>query len=244
MRAMTDEPLLLDLFCGAGGASMGYSMAGFRPIGVDNDPVPLRCYPFTHLQGDWREHGERLLDAYDFAAIHASPPCQSYSVTKYSYDKEIPEGIVEDVREWLISTGLPYVIENVPGAPLINPAILDGTMFGLTAHDPATDLDLYLLRRRLFESNVLLLAPPSRVDEYEAAGLQCGGVYGGGSIDHSKAKNTRRGGYTPSLDVRRELMGIDWMPRRILNQAIPPAYSEWLGKQVLAHIERHAVLSA
>lgn len=120
-------------------------------------------------------------------------------------------------------------MENVVGAPMPSAIELCGAAFGLHAHDPATGLDLWLKRHRWFESSMALWGPGGCY----CRGKEIGGVYGGGSTDRNRARNVRRGGYTPSTSVRRELMGIDWMTAKALNQAIPPAYTEFLGRQVM-----------
>jgi DNA (cytosine-5)-methyltransferase 1 len=112
---------------------------------------------------------------------------------------------------------------------------LCGTMFGLTATDH-DDTPLVLRRHRLFESN-LLLVPPGPCQHWKYADHSVGGVYGGGSSDRRYAKELRRGGYTPKAEIRRELMGIDWMTQDDLSQAIPPAYTEFLGEQIITHLE-------
>ena len=211
---MERKPRLLDCFCGAGGAGMGYSRAGFDVTGVDIKPQPR--YPFAFVQGDAlayvKAHG------HEFDAIHASPPCQAYSVMK-SMNREIahPE-LVEPTREALEATGLPYVIENVVGAPLRTTIMLCGSMFGLRSHRG------YLRRHRLFESNVLLFSPgPCRHD-----GLAIG-VYGHGSAGHLGQRMR-----TANVEEARILMGMDWSTRDGLSQAIPPAYTEFIGRQLLA----------
>src|SRR5262245_51529083 len=139
---------LLDLFCGAGGAAVGYDRAGFRVVGIDIEPQPR--YPFDFLQGDAMEWVQRMAHAFD--AIHASPPCQAYSATKVLNKKAYP-AMIEPLRIILKETGKPYVIENVPGAPLINPVRLNGFLF-----DMNTD------RERWFECNFdvpLVLLPQS-----------------------------------------------------------------------------------
>lgn len=227
---------VLDLFCGAGGASAGYVSAGFEVYGVDLAPMPHYPYPFhqgdaitvlrTLLAGyrlgftQQRGGGEPVaLALIDFDAIHASPPCQAYSVTKHSHNIEYPE-LIEPVRELLIVTGLPYVIENVVGAPLIMPVTLCGSMFDLTAHDPATGLTLELRRHRLFESNVMISAPSGCNHVH-----QVGGVYGGGSSKRSKDRTDWPKG--------KPGRGIDWMNRDELSESIPPAYTEHLGAPLI-----------
>lgn len=246
---------LLDLFCCEGGASVGYSRAGFDVYGVDlfrhrGPDGKLRGYrreryPFPAVQGDALKLMRNLLDGgklefdgeplslSDFSVVAASPPCQAYSITKNAHKTTHPD-LLEPTRELLVESGLPYVIENVPGAPLINPMLLCGTEFGLRATD-SDGLEVWLRRHRLFESNVWL---------WSAGGCQhpddilCAGVYGNGSPSRDAAK-ARAGGYTPpSQQVRADLMGIDWMSRNGLSQSIPPAYTEHIGHQLREFLEQ------
>lgn len=242
---------LLDLFCCEGGASTGYARAGFDVYGVDlfrhrGDDGQLKGYrrqryPFPAIQGDALAvlarlvEGEALdfdngesLRVSDFAVLTASPPCQAYSISKNAHQSSHPE-LVVPTRDLIRATGLPYVIENVPGAPLINPLTLCGTEFGLRATD--TDgLEVWLRRHRLFESNMFLMGAGGC---QHPKNLLCAGVYGNGSPSRDAAK-ARAGGYTPpSHQVRADLMGIDWMSRNGLSQAIPPAYTEFVGRQIL-----------
>lgn len=219
------RPRLLDLFCGAGGAGMGYHRAGFDVVGVDIDPQPR--YPFEFHQADAMTYP---LEGFD--VIHASPPCQAYSITKHTHSKAHPD-LVAPTRERL--QGRVYVMENVVGAPLLNPVTLCGASFGLTAIDD-DGTPLVLRRHRLFESNMLLLAPPCECGNYKARGFAIGGVYSGGSSDKHHAQHVRHGGYTPSKRVRAELMGMPWATLHGLSQAIPPAYTEFIGRQLLDHI--------
>ena len=226
---------MLDLFCGAGGAAMGYHRAGFDVVGVDINPQPH--YPFEFHQGDalrWR-------DLSRFDAIHASPPCQAYSIATNAahFHKDHPE-LVGPTRDLLMTTGLPWVIENVMGAPLLDAPALDGRagvlLCGATFGLEACDLDgtpLVLRRHRLFESSVILSQPQCGCDRYRRRGIGIGGVYGGGPENRSNADRHFGGGYTPPQSVRRELMGIDWMNGAELCQAIPPAYTEWIGAQLV-----------
>ncbi|MCX6021844.1 MAG: DNA cytosine methyltransferase, partial [Chloroflexi bacterium] len=139
-------PRLLDLFCCAGGASMGYSQAGFEVVGVDIKRQPH--YPFDFIQGDVFSLAPEFLATFD--AIHASPPCQSYSdLAKRNGNADAWPRLVDPVRELLVHTGLPYIIENVEGCPLLNPTMLCGTMFP----------QLRVLRHRLFESNFEIMPP-------------------------------------------------------------------------------------
>jgi len=137
------KPRLLDLFCCAGGAGVGYSRAGFEVVGVDNKPQSN--YPLPFIQADALKLDPEFIASFD--AIHASPPCQSYSdLAKRNGNAHEWPRLIEPVREILIASGLPYVIENVDGAPLLNPMVLCGTMFK----------GLRVLRHRLFETNFKL----------------------------------------------------------------------------------------
>lgn len=218
-------PRLLDLFCGAGGAAMGYHRAGFEVVGVDINPQPH--YPFRFIQADaldvlrhwdWREHD--LMEPY-FHAIHASPPCQAYSWSAKRWT-EIPRAdLVAPTRDLLLATGLPWVIENVVGAPLVDPLVLCGTQFGLE-----------VIRHRLFESNVMLLGPGGKCHH---VGTVQDGTYvtvAGHGGDNIRGRGSRA--------AKQRAMGIDWMTDEELNEAIPPAYTEWIGRQLLAALEAAA----
>jgi len=222
------RPVLLDLFCGAGGAAMGYHRAGFDVVGVDIAPQPH--YPFKFEQADamtWP------LDGYD--AIHASPPCQAHSLLTYAArTREQHPDLLTPTRSRLRDSGLAYVIENVPGAPMLNYITLCGTSFGLVA--PGWEL----WRHRQFEANwpwpVLLPGCAHRQRALVA------GVYGGGGY---VAPAERKHGKSSSAAVRRQVMGIDWMNRCELSQAIPPAYTEFVGRQLFqAIMAERAVTSA
>lgn len=212
------KPRLLDLFCGAGGCAAGYARAGFEVTGVDIADHP--DYPFDFVQGDVLE----LLDPPDLGAwdvIHASPPCQGYTTMNNRHGSDTPR-LLEQVRERLIQTRLPYVIENVPGAVkwMRSPITLTGEMFGLRVHRP-----------RLFESNCLLLAPakpPRQADPVAVYGKADG-----------RRLWTRKDGSelrAANLETGSEAMGIDWMTWDDLREAVPPAYTQWIGQQLLAHV--------
>jgi len=221
-------PRLLDLFCCEGGAGTGYARAGFDVFGVDTSRAAVARYPFPAAVADAIEYVK--LHGHEYDAIHASPPCQRYSIaTKGSGKQGNHPDLIEPVRVALQATGKPYVIENVKGAPLLTPMTLCGTMFDLTATD--TDgTPLRLERHRLFESNVMLYAPDECRHDRSIA---VAGVYGGGRSDRAEAKYVRRGGYTPAKSVRAELIGADWMTLHGLSQSIPPAYTEWIGQQLM-----------
>lgn len=202
---------------------MGYYRAGFDVEGLDLARQPR--YPFPFSMGEAISELDRLaglgLIGTRYAAVHASPPCQGYSnmsACRPGLADKYPR-LIEPVRERLDELGVPYVIENVLGAPLKNPVELCGQMFGL---------ELY--RHRLFESNVPLAAPdhPEHVIPASRAG-------------HWKPGTIMSvAGHAYPVAKAREAMGIDWMTRDELAEAIPPAYTEWIGGQLLAHIERGA----
>lgn len=220
-------PRLLDLFCGAGGCARGYAAAGFQVFGVDTSTARLKHYPYPHHHGDALEYAAE--HGHEFDAIHASPPCQAYSVTKHLAASRHPD-LLAPTRDLLQSLGRPYVIENVPGARMPDAMVLCGTMFDLTAAD-VDGSPMFLARHRWFESDVFLWPPNvCRCQPFKDRGWRVGGVYGNGAPDPRKAA-IRQGGYTPPVAVQRVLMGLD-LPRDHLNQAIPPAYTQWVGGQL------------
>jgi hypothetical protein len=201
---------LLDLFCGAGGAAMGYHRAGFDVVGVDNRPQPN--YPFEFVQGDalalLRMPGHKHL--YD--AIHASPPCQHYAnVTRWKGDQDDHPDLIEPTRRLLWQTGLPWIIENVRTTHLDADYMLCGTAFGLPFR-----------RHRHFETNwsgtTMNYGCQHRPTDY--------------SFDH---------GAKQPESVYRDAMGCEWMTVLESREAIPPAYTEYIGHQLLAHIKQEAV---
>ncbi len=236
------KPVLLDLFCGAGGATKGYQQAGFHVIGVDINPQPRYVGDEFHQADALEFLGEALDKFYPFNfvdAIHASPPCQRYSdLAKRNGNAHLHPDLVGEVRELLKvagEDGVPWVIENVEGAPLIDPVMLCGTRFGLK-----TDDGQYRLRRhRLFESNVNLL---------RTMGCHCYGnltsvidVSGGGPS--KKPRTDGKGGrtYKGTADEARQAMGIPWMTKAELNEAIPPAYTQFIGSQLIASLRGMSV---
>ena len=224
---MADRPRLLDLFCGAGGCSVGYARAGFEVVGVDIKPQPR--YPFEFVQGDAleyvREHGR------EFDAVHASPPCQRYSKARHtpgSVGREYPD-LLQPTVDALNATGLSWVVENVPGAPMPGAAELCGTMFGLP-----------LRRHRLFLGSFLILSPtnPCRHRDGDLTVFgHC--VQVTGSRGTAYVAGSGRTHYRPLRVGAKEggaAMGIDWMNRGELSQAIPPAYTEFVGRQLLTQL--------
>lgn len=205
-------PRLLDLFCKAGGAAMGYHRAGFEVVGVDIEPQPR--YPFEFHQADALDYP---LDGFD--VIHASPPCQRYSrINKAMGTAEQFPDLIAPTRE-LLRNRL-FVIENVAGAPLCTPFMLCGTSFRLRTCDDALELQ----RHRFFECSHLLFAPTCKHTSRITIG-----VYGNGTNSWHREKLGRN----LRVSEMREAMGIDWMTRAELSQAIPPAYTEWIGRRLL-----------
>lgn len=229
-----NKPRLLDLFCGEGGAAKGYADAGFEVVGVDLHNQPR--YPFEFHQGNALNAIMYLTDLANppgerFDAIHASPPCQAYSITKHTHKIQHPD-LLGPTREALQYLGLPYVIENVVGADMPGAVICCGAALC----GRVTDYDmqiLYLKRHRQFESNISLVGSGCRCAHLKACQFKIGGVYGGGSRDRKHAENVRHGGYTPAKHIQEQLMGIDWMTQKGLNQAIPPSYGYFIGKQLI-----------
>ena len=211
------RPVLLDLFCGAGGAAMGYHRAGFDVVGVDIKPQPR--YPFRFVQADALAPP---LELGAFDAIHASPPCQAYIRSgMVARDGRHPE-LVQATRDLLAQTGLPWVIENVPGAPIRPDLVLCGSMFGLGVR-----------RHRWFETS-----PP--VPPWTLACDHSGPITGVYGHPHGKG-GAWRNGNKPMLSSTAEIwsreMGIDWMRPHELAQAIPPAYTEFIGRQLMEQIQ-------
>ncbi len=212
----TARPRALDLFCCAGGAGMGLHRAGFDVQGVDIMPQPN--YPFAFTQGDALAQD---LTGYDF--VWASPPCQAHSALKHRTGKEY-ECFIARTREKLKAWGGPYIIENVMGAPLENPVMLCGSAFGLRVR-----------RHRLFESNVLLFAEPC-CHHLQPEPLDVSGT--GGPRVHAVRRDGKGGNSRKprNLQEAQSAMGMDWADRKHLSQAIPPAYSEFLGRQIIKNL--------
>jgi DNA (cytosine-5)-methyltransferase 1 len=223
------RPKLLDLFCCQGGASVGYHRAGFDVYGVDIEPQPRYPYLFhrgnavellVHLiEGGGLRFGNEFLHLSDFTAAHGSPPCQAFTRCQKIMGNEHPD-LVEPTRFLFQQSGLAWVIENVEGAPLKDPAMLCGGMFGLETY-----------RHRLFEAN-FSLATPSH-PEHVARTTKMGRAPVAGEFMHVV-------GNFSGVDRAREVMDMPWATRDGLREAIPPAYTEHIGRQLIAHLESEA----
>jgi DNA (cytosine-5)-methyltransferase 1 len=240
MRGLTGRPRLLDLFCGAGGAAVGYHQAGFDVVGVDIAPQPR--YPFAFIQADALTVLGALLDGESYMAmtcrtvdaIHASPPCQDYSKAMRHLAADYPR-LIDPVRDLLRQTGLPWVIENVDGAPLpvqsdlfgSHGVELCGSMFGLQM------AGLQIRRHRLFETSFPVVAPRGCDHSMPAFNPHNGSDRGRERI---YAALGRADPEKPWLAT----MGVGWMHRYEGREAIPPAYTEHIGRQLLNVLERAA----
>jgi DNA (cytosine-5)-methyltransferase 1 len=204
---------------------MGYHRAGFDVTGVDIKPQ-LR-FPFAFIQGDALEYV--AAHGHEFDAIHASPPCQKFTTLRTMHNAREHEDLLTPCRELLNATGLPWVIENVPGSPVHHGITLCGTLFGLGVE--VYDGWRELRRHRWFETSTLMLAPKCR---HRGATI---GIYGDHARDRRRKPGVRaRGIDFPDADklrLAREAMGIDWMNWREISQAIPPAYTEYIGRQLI-----------
>ncbi len=229
------KPRLLDLFCGAGGCSVGYARAGFEVIGVDIVKQPR--YPFQFIQAD-----ALTFPLEDFDVVHASPPCQEYSQSRYLRQVTAPHirpapMLISAIRTRFERAEVPWVIENVAFSDIPDALILCGSMFGLRVR-----------RHRWFASSHLLFAPSTCQHSQEVISLIGNKVRGYGTLRTTHQYKTANGGkkYRESYltrDEGRAAMGIDWMTVRELCQAIPPAYTEWIGQQLI-HIIREGSVAA
>ena len=258
---------------------MGYHNAGFTVIGVDNRRQPR--YPFEFHQADALGYLQWLIETGEiltFDGIHASPPCQRYSVLRHAAEKKGKDkpDLISPTRELLRASLRPWIIENVPGAPLEHPVTLCGSMFGLGAvsgnGENIPRMFRQLRRHRLFEAS-FPISPPIRCDHWSKESLgvyghdpaqvyfgnrqgcqhkgEALGVYGGAAVGRYTFGNgapkdyyNRRGGYQGTMPEKRQAMGIDWMTREEINQAIPPAYTEHLGLQLIYHLKSRVTSNA
>lgn len=219
------KPRLLDLFCGAGGAGMGYHRAGFDVTGVDLADHSAD-YPFDFIQAD-----ALTFPLKGFDAIHASPPCQAHTNMSNRYrgqggKADSHPDLIAPIRARLETSGAPWVIENVPGAAasMRDPFTLTGGMFGLRVHRP-----------RLFESSILILAPSKPSIRRDTVGVF-------GKHPDGRRLWTRKDGSMQraarGLADAQDAMGMPWADWRGCAEAIPPAYTEFIGRQLLAAVNR------
>jgi DNA (cytosine-5)-methyltransferase 1 len=209
------RPRLLDLFCGAGGSAVGYDRAGFDVTGVDIRPQPR--FPFAFVQADALAY--LAAHGHEFDAIHASPPCQAFSPLRALHPAKVAEwpDVVAPTRAGLIASGRPWVMENVVQAPFQHGVTLCGTMFSLRTY-----------RHRRFETSFLIFDPPHPPHTVKVAWRKVRDGYDNGAF---VSVTGNRGQYVSS-----RALGIDWMTGDELSQAIPPAYTEWVGRFLLAAV--------
>ena len=226
------RPRLLDLFCGAGGAAVGYHRAGFDVVGVDIEPQPH--YPFEFIQGDAIEALRRpawaLQTEYD--AIHASPPCQTFTVYRNCRPGAEPRwpDLIAATRDLLKETGLPWVMENVPGAPMVDDPTLFGD-FGISLC--GTSFGIPVRRHRIFESSFPIPKHSCRHSKFTERRFP-------GSSNRPNGRTVCNvGEYRVPLKVQKECMEVDWpVTLHELSEMVPPAMTEFIGTQLLAQIER------
>lgn len=218
-------PRLLDLFCGAGGAAMGYQRAGFEVVGVDIEPQPR--YPFEFHQAD-----AMTFPLEGFDAIHASPPCQGYSIMRnlpWLRDRTYPL-LIEPTRERLVAVGVPYIIENVAGSRRsrhrpdgMQAGWLCGGMFGMSFY-----------RHRYFETDWFWMQPGHPRHRFTVRNGRTMGARARDIVHNGARKLGANVGHAAGVQLAREAMGIPWMTREEITQAIPPAYTEYIGRQLMA----------
>jgi DNA (cytosine-5)-methyltransferase 1 len=219
------KPRLLDLFCGAGGAGMGYHLAGFDVVGVDIKPQP--DYPFEFRQAD-----AMTFPLQGFSAVHGSPPCQAFTAMGVMWNAKKHHDLLTPTRARFVASGLPYVIENVPGAPMSGAHVtLCGTSFGLGAGE-------YELRRhRHFEMNFPIMVPGCQHTKPTI------GIYGDHARDRRRVSGQhhdrgRQFAAGTGVTLAREAMGMPWASWHGLSQAIPPAYTEYIGGVLMDEVWR------
>lgn len=210
------RPRLLDLFSGAGGAAEGYRRAGFDVIGVDIAPQPH--FPFEFHQADALTFP---LEGFDL--IHASPPCQRFSdLAHRNGNADDWPDLIDPIRQRLVESGTPYVIENVEGAPLLDPIVLCGTMFA----------GLRVLRHRLFETSFPIGQPTH--PKHPLVFTHDKRKAHHGKLDQNTSFVQVTGGGNCTIANARDAMGISWMTKNEINESIPPAYAEYVGTAFLA----------
>jgi DNA (cytosine-5)-methyltransferase 1 len=238
LRAWGTRPILIDLYCCQGGAGRGYVDAGFDVIGVDKEPQPR--YPFPFIQADVLkllqsiiDHAGAFFPAPHFVAFHASPPCQDSSDLRHRTGKRYPQ-LIPPTRELLDQIGKPYVIENVEGAPLIDPVTLCGAN---DDHFP----ELRVIRHREFEANFPLVGVDCPRDEHGRVDHPLVFTHDKrkahyGKLDQNTSYVQVTGGGNSTIVNKRLAMGTPWMSGKGCNEAIPPAYARHVGRQLLEHL--------
>lgn len=216
---MSDRPKLLDLFCGQYGAGYGYHLAGFDVTGVDIRPIPPRHRPpgVTFVHGDALEY--LVEHGHEYDAVHASPPCRAYSRARYGAPTRYRHpDLIGPTRSALRASGLPYVMENVEGAPLIDPVLLCGALFGLQTY-----------RHRLFETSWHMRLHPGTHPAHTALTARMGRPAAEGEF-HSFVGNFS------GLQAAREVMQMPWANQDGIRQAVPPAYTQFVGMVLLGQL--------
>lgn len=205
---------LLDLYCCGGGAGFGYEQAGFKVTGIDIEPQPKHRGLF--IQADAIEYLKKHYQDYD--VIHASPPCQAYSMASMQFRKAGKKyvDLIEETRQELIKTGKPYIIENVPDSPLINPIVLCGAMFGMKTY-----------RHRLFESNIQIEQPLHPA--HNAPNAKMG-------RKPKEGEFIQYVGHFSGVKMVQDMTGLHWLGQYELAQSIPPQYTKYIGEQVIKYI--------
>lgn len=238
MSGVEGKPVLLDAFCGAGGAAQGYAEAGFEVVGIDIERQ--ENYPFEFIQADAIEFLRRMVAGGTFewkgpglfAAVHASPPCQRHSDLQRRTGREYPE-LIAPVRELLQEWGLPFVIENVEGAPLMDPVRICG----------ASLPGLRVIRHRLFESNFPLQGIPCP-DRHPLVFTHDKRKAHYGHLDQDTSHVQVTGGGNCTVANKLDAMGVPWMTGAEANEAIPPAYTRFIGTQLLFATQAEQKLAA
>jgi hypothetical protein len=250
--ASESRPVLIDLYCCAGGATKGYQRAGFTVIGVDIAPQPHYCGDkfiqmdaIMFLRGMLRDGAFQFRGDWfhldDVAAFHASPPCQAHSaLTKGNQKRAVVVGrddhvdLIGKTRDLLEQTGKPYVIENVEGAPIRKDLILCGDMF-----------DLRVIRHRYFELGGWAIPQPAHTTDWIKHKGRVAGMRHGEWFEGPYFAVYGDGGGKGTVTQWRDAMGIDWIPttipvkeqRRLIAEAIPPAYAEYVGFHLMGHLK-------
>lgn len=227
------KPVIIDLYCGAGGAGEGYHRAGFDVIGVDINPQPR--YPFRFLQADVLDFLAQytwVWSSFKPVAFHASPPCQHWSDLQKQNKRTYPE-LIEPTRIELLTYGLPYVIENVEGAPLRDPLVLCGTQFPGLRVIRHRQFEMYRFRAPILphRKHPLVFTHDKRKNHY-------------GKLDQNTSFVQVTGGGNSTVANARDAMGIDWMTKDEINEAIPPAYTEYVGGFLMDAIITRKALAA